>query len=407
MFIKKAITIFKELDVVTRKTFYLELLRSVFVGIIETAGSTFFLLYLERVLYAGIWPKAFIASGPAIGLLLSPLVVQIVAGFGFLSSRAAATVFAVSGISCALVSISGDTYVITFFLVIALAGWNTSVPLMTQIYADNYPGKRRGALFSLTTMCRIFGAGVSAYIFGFCLDIDTSFFDVLIYVYAFVFIGSSYLLLKFPSRPLARVTSNALVDGFRAFKSDRVFRFTLITWMVMGFGNLMIFPLRVEYLANPNYGLSLSEIDIALLVSVIPNISRFFCSMFWGVMFDKINFFTLRILLNGGFVLGMASFFMSSNWYFLLMGAFIYGVSIAGGDVAWNLWVTKFAPEGKSRAYMAVHTFFTGLRGVVAPIVGFQVISRYGFTTLLVSSTILVVSASFFLLFERSKGTDI
>jgi MFS family permease len=407
MVIKKTVSIYRELDGISRKTFLLEILRSFLVGIIETAGNTFFLLYLERVLFAGVWGKAFIAGGPAIGLLLSPLVVQVVAGFGYLSSRAASMAFLISGISCLVVKWTSDTLLITFFLTIALAAWNTSVPLVTQIYADNYPGRRRGALFSVNTMFRIIGAGMGAYIFGLLLDVDESFFELLITVYGGVFLGAAYLLLKLPSRPVGRKTSNALIDGFRALQFDRVFRFTLMTWMVMGFGNLMIFPLRVEYLANPAYGLRLTELEIALLVSVIPNITRFFCSMFWGVLFDKINFFTLRVLLNVGFVLGMLSFFLSGSWFFLVLGACVYGVSIAGGDVAWNLWVTKFAPEGKSRAYMSVHTFFTGLRGVFAPMVGFQIISKYGFMPLLISSTTLVLSASLLMLLERKKGTDL
>lgn len=405
--IKKSFSMYSELDSISRKTFLLELLRSFLVGIVETASNTFFLLYLERVLFAGVWSKAFIASGPAVGLLLSPVMVQIVAGFGFLSSRAAAISFAISGLSCLFVLLSSDVYVITFFLTLALASWNTSVPLVTQIYADNYPGKRRGALFSINTMFRIVGAGIGAYIFGLFLNIDSSFFNFLIVVYAGVFFAAAFLLYKIPSRIVVRKTSNALIDGLKAIKHDRIFRFTLVTWMIMGFGNLMIFPLRVEYLANPRYGASLSELEIALLVSVFPNISRFFCSIFWGMLFDKINFFTLRIALNFCFIIGMVSFFLSGTWALLVLGACIYGVSIAGGDVAWNLWVTKFAPEGKSRAYMSVHTFFTGLRGVFAPMMGFQIIYNYGFSTLLISSTLLVLLASLILLFERSKGTDL
>ena len=34
-------------------------------------------------------------------------------------------------------------------------------------------------------------------------------------------------------------------------KQDRLFRRVLISWMLLGFGNLMMLPLRVEYLANP------------------------------------------------------------------------------------------------------------------------------------------------------------
>lgn len=407
MYFANSINAYKRLDGVSRRTFSLELLRSLVVGALETGGSTFFLLYLERVLNAGVWPKAFIAGGSSIGLLLSPLVVQVVAGLGVLSSRAAAFVFMISGLALAATFLVSDPILITVLLVISMASWNTSLPLTTQIYADNYPGERRGALFSLTAMARILSGAVFAYYAGMFLELSLDFFVLIFGAFSVFSLFSAWLLLKYPSRLPQRKTSNALLDGLRAVRFDRVFRVTLISWMIMGFGNLMLFPLRVEYLANPKYGLDLGEWQIALLVTVVPSTSRFFCSFFWGMLFDRINFFTLRVLMNACFILGMLSFFLSSGMYFLLGGAVIYGVAISGGDVAWNLWVTKFAPAGKSQAYMAVHTFFTGVRGVLAPIAGFFVVSKYNFQTLLWGSTALVIAASLILLLERGKGTTL
>ena len=43
-------------------------------------------------------------------------------------------------------------------------------------------------------------------------------------------------------------------------------------------------------------------------------------------------------------------------------------ISGAGADVAWSLWVTKFAPPERVADYMSVHTFFTGVRGFLAPV---------------------------------------
>jgi hypothetical protein len=51
-------------------------------------------------------------------------------------------------------------------------------------------------------------------------------------------------------------------------------------------------------------------------------------------------------------------------------------LAIAGGDVLWNLWTIKFAPPGRVSDYMALHTFTTGIRGVVAPFFGFYLITR-------------------------------
>jgi hypothetical protein len=42
----------------------------------------------------------------------------------------------------------------------------------------------------------------------------------------------------------------------------------------------------------------------------------------------------------------------------------------------WTLWVTKFAPPGQVADYMGLHTFFTGARAVVAPLLAFYVVGR-------------------------------
>jgi MFS family permease len=64
------------------------------------------------------------------------------------------------------------------------------------------------------------------------------------------------------------------------------------------------------------------------------------------------------------------------------VGAIVFGISNAGGDIAWSLWVTKFAPENRVADYMSVHTFFTGVRGLLAPITAFQLAKTLPLTTL-------------------------
>jgi hypothetical protein len=160
---------------------------------------------------------------------------------------------------------------------------------------------------------------------------------------------------------------------------DRLFRQTLIAWMLLGFGNLMMVPLRVEYLANSAYGWTLNGLPltttlIAVLTGVVPNAARLVFNPFWGWVFDRINFFVLRMVLNVGFLLGILSFFLADSLPGLVVGAVFYGISHAGGDVAWSLWVTKFAPADRVADYMSVHTFFTGVRGVIAPVVAFQAV---------------------------------
>ena len=173
--------------------------------------------------------------------------------------------------------------------------------------------------------------------------------------------------------------------------------------MIMGFGNLMLLPLRVEYLANPRFGLHLNEGDIALLVSVIPNVARLVLNPFWGSLFDRLNFFWIRVAINLTFVLAILSFFFTESMLGLMLGAVTFGMATAGGEIAWNLWVTKFAPAERVADYMAVHTFFTGIRGILAPITAFMLLEYYQITTVGWIATAMILISSLMLIPEARR----
>jgi MFS family permease len=82
----------------------------------------------------------------------------------------------------------------------------------------------------------------------------------------------------------------------------------------------------------------------------------------------------------------------------------VYGISGAGGDVAWSLWVTKFAPPERVADYMSVHTFLTGVRGVLAPLVAFAVASPASLNLLATVSVALIVAATLILVPEIKFG---
>jgi hypothetical protein len=209
---------------------------------------------------------------------------------------------------------------------------------------------------------------------------------------------------RIPGSVLDHERSMGIRAAFTSAAADVVFRNTLISWMFLGFGNLMMNGLRVEYLANPAYGISLSTERIAFFCGVVPNIVRLLFNPVWGELFDRMNFFILRGLLNLGFLAGIGAFFLSNSTTGFFIGALLVGIAASGGDVAWNLWVTKFAPTEKVAGYMAVHTFLTGLRGVVAPLTGFMLLEIWSIQSISLLAMALVVISIVILAAEFKKG---
>ncbi len=137
------------------------------------------------------------------------------------------------------------------------------------------------------------------------------------------------------------------------------------------------------------------------MVSTIPSLTNLVFARFWGRLFDRMNFFVLRIILNSLFVAAIASFFIIGGNAGFVAGGFLFGMANSGGNVAWSLWVTKVAAPELVADYMGVHSFLTGVRGIIAPFLGFYLIevmtmsalSWWALGSIVVGSLILVPEA--------------
>ncbi len=395
----------------TALTYRYERWRAISSGILETAGGTFLLLIAVRWYDAGSLAKALVAGGGSVGLMLGPWLVARVETAGWPVARAAARVAGLGAVGFGIMALVPALPVFVIGSVVTMAASAVAVPLMTQIYQENYPARQRGKLFSRTFMIRIATAAAFSELAGRLLSANLEFFRGLLVVFAAAFVLASYCLGRLPSRPLAASGGTHPFRALRFVRDDALFRRTLGMWMLMGFANLMILPLRVEYLANPAHGVTwggqiLTTAQIALLVGVIPNLARLVMSPVWGWLFDRMNFFVLRIVLNAGFALGMLSFFGGNHLGWLIVGAIIYGIANGGGDVAWSLWVTKFAPPERVADYMSVHTFFTGVRGVIAPVVAFQLVAHWSVAAISWLGASMIVVATLLLIPEVKFGKN-
>lgn len=393
----------------TRLTYRYDRLRAIPQGVIESASTTFLLLIAVKAFDADPTPKSLIAAAGNIGLLLSLWLVPMVERSHRPVMRAAAWLMLGGAVAMLAAAIVPTLAMLVAATVLAIGASNAIIPLVTAVYQDNYAPRERGKFVSRTLVIRVAAAAAFAEVAGRLLTADIGWFRWLLVGFAAAFAAAAYCLSRMPSRPLRQtrsVTSDpptwnqaqkvgivfGALDSLKILSTDRTLRWTLASWMLMGFANLMMWPLRVEFLANPKYGIVLNPQQIALYTVMIPSIARLVLTPMWGRLFDRMNFFVLRIILNIGFALGIASFFTGSSALGLALGAAIFGASNAGGEIAWSLWVTKFAPGERVAEYMSVHTFFTGVRGILAPILAFQL------TQTLDIGAIALVCAAFIIL---------
>jgi len=382
------------------RTFALEVRRSVSIGILESGWTTFLLLIAVQFFDFGPFLKGLIVISMQLGLLLSPLCVSLTQKMGWTAGMGAARVAWVGCGGFVLATLGTDPWMFVLGSMFGMMGASASIPLLTQIYQENYSSKERGDLFSRAVIVRMLSMIVFSWLGGLWLDAYMDQFQVMMGVFA---IASGLAALwsgKFPSTKLHGVTSSKPWSGMRHVRCDKVFRWVLVSWMFMGIGNLILLPLRVEFLANPVYGMEMSPLIIALAVGIIPNATRLLFARMWGRLFDSMNFFVLRIIINLFFVAGALGFFIIGGLTGVYLGGFLLGMGMAGGDVAWSLWVTKIAKPELVAEYMGVHTFLTGIRGVLAPFLGFYLALYFPMSCIAIGAILMILVASALLLPE-------
>jgi MFS family permease len=373
-------------------------------GILETAGATFLILIAERYFDSGPGVKSMLQGSNSVGLLLTPLVLAWAASRACGAAQSAARLFRVAAVAVTVAALAPQ-HAVWLFVAGCVCGFMcvaSASPLFASIYENNYPVERRGELFSRNVVVRIVASVCFAGAGGLLLWYDMSLWRWILATYAVALLLASVCLHRTPPVPLQTSEGEHPLRAFAHVRHDKVFRWTLVSWMLMGFANLAMLALRVEYLAADNH-LHLDASTVALLTAVVPNAARLMFTRLWGRLFDRVNFFTLRIVLNTGFMLGIVSFFTGDGFVGLYVGAVLFGISNAGADVVWSLWVTKVAPPGLAGEYMTVHTFLTGVRGVIAPFAAFYMAEHFGIPITAWAMAAMILLASLVLVRERAR----
>ncbi len=362
------------------KTYFWDRARSFLGGVLETGYAGFALIIAIQVFDASNSVKGIVAAALPIGLFLNPLSLSLFSRLGFSASRIASVIAIVSGGLLVWASFADDLLGFLIPTCLAFAVQAQLSPLLVHVWTGAYPANRRGSLVAGSIRFSILSTlGFSA-LGGWMLDRDLDLFRVILLVIATSSILMAFAIFRMPSTPVSRKSALNPLKSLGLAITDWRFGVVLCSWMMLGFGNLMVLPLRFEYLLQPEYGIEASKIMVTTLTLAVPAIFRFATLKFWGALFDRMDFLILRMILNGLIMASIILFLTTKNLWVIGLSAAMLGTAMAGANIAWSLWVTKYAPPDLTAAYMSVHTFTTGIRGVLSPFLGFYLLSAVGAT---------------------------
>jgi MFS family permease len=384
-----------------KRTFSLDMLRAIPMGISETVGSTFAMFVAVGLLHVGTLSKSVIIAGPALGMILSMFSVAMVRRSGLSANVAAAIGWIGAAIGYACVALCPQQeLVFVACIVFSTLSHTVVLPLQAQIYRQHYPDKVRGRLFSTVGMVRSAVAAAFGFYAGAWLLGQGDNYAPLFWVFSAANLGKALTTLGMRKVYLRKSQKLSLLSAFTHLKEDKVFRKLISSWMILGFGNLLCMALFVEYITNPEYGFGYGAEKVSLITTTVPMLIFIISVVGWGAIYDKMEFYRLRVFVNVFFFAGLLVYFLVPSFTGLCIGMALHGIGKSGGNVLWSLWTTRFAPADRVGEYMSVHTFFTGVRGMIAAFAAFSMAKSLGPDTVAIIGASCIFVASLMLLPE-------
>ncbi len=166
---------------------------------------------------------------------------------------------------------------------------------------------------------------------------------------------------------------SSITRSLRILKDDRRFRLYQRWQMLAGFSFMMLQPPLV-YLVSKRLTDPVKDYQLAnFVLQLIPLLTSILILPIWAPLFDRMMISKFRVIqgiswLSAQLIIFTGAFGMSLP--VIMIGQLVVGISIAAGNLVWNLGHNEFAPPEKSGDYMAVHVMLTGLRGFIAPFFG-------------------------------------
>lgn len=282
------------------------------------------------------------------------------------------------------VPLMGVTGLVTFclFTVIARIAWTGILTIRAAVWRANYQRRWRGQVTArLVQLSSLLIAGFSALI-GFLLDWHDSSFRLGFPVAAAAMFAATMVYRGSPMRRRQMLIRSELSESqlgdsrlglgrfTRVLREDRNFRNYMACMMIFGSGNLMVLPILVIAL---NEQFNLSKLAQVMLTSSIPLVCLCLTIRPWARLLDGNHIFAYRSIQSWFYVLSIGVFMLAAGLgqaWLLWTGAVLLGVSNAGGHLGWNLGHNDFSTDKHASLYMAIHVTLTGMRGLVAPLIG-------------------------------------
>jgi MFS family permease len=136
--------------------------------------------------------------------------------------------------------------------------------------------------------------------------------------------------------------------------------------------------------------------DLALWLSVLPQIALAATSLVWGRVLDRIGIVRARLGIAILMTFYLSCYFLGIYWrlpWLICVGSLLRGASEGGGQVTWAIASVQSAPRAEDvPLYNGIHFVLNGIRGLVMPGIGSLLAIAVGQWTVFLAALVAGVS---------------
>ncbi|MFN4259385.1 MAG: MFS transporter, partial [Gemmataceae bacterium] len=184
------------------------------------------------------------------------------------------------------------------------------------------------------------------------------------------------------------------MDGVeQIIRSDRAYLFFQLAFFLSGSAFFMSTHV-VLLLTSERF--AFSAFELALWLSVTPQLLLALTSPIWGQVLDRVGIVRLRLLISLTMTAYLASYFLGivGGWPLLIfLGSILQGVTNGGGQLTWALASSHFAPRTEDvPLYNGIHFVLNGVRGLLMPWIGSVLLLVTGAGAVLAATLVSLIS---------------
>jgi MFS family permease len=265
-------------------------------------------------------------------------------------------------------------------------------PGYATILKEIYPDDKRATIMGYIRIGLAFASFVFTLLVGWLLKIVD--FQYLFPVAGLIGAASA---LAFGSIRMSPVDDDAAKPTMSEFvrctlgllNEDRRFLWFMLVTFLFGFANVMAITVYPVFQVDE---LRITATQVAVLANAT-TLVWMFSFPYWGRYVDvrsPVKALAITIAIT---TLVPLNYFFATNGWMLLPGALLYGTVLAAVELSYFNAVMCFTSDGRESHYQSLHSFATGIRGIIAPFVAMALYSVFKHSGVPVRFVFLIIMA--------------